>query len=319
MSRSRRSILAVPGNNLKMIGKAKDFQVDQIFLDLEDAVSPASKFEARTIVEGVFLEHPGTERDFKAGILSVRINGLGTPWIEADLEFLGSGAARSIDSVILPKASSVDDMTWLDNELSKVERLCRLPDRSIEVDAQIENAMGVIHAEAIATAPRVVSLSFGPADYMANVGMPSPVVTNQPVGYEIADAFHYPMIKILSAARAAGIAAVDGPFLEVHNLEMFGASARRARALGFDGKWILHPAQIDLCHEIFTPSQEEFDKAMMDLEAYDYFTSGAGGNRGAFLVGGSMMDEATRKMVQNVALRGQAAGLIQSKHFFPNA
>ena len=298
-----------------MIGKALDFQVDQIFLDLEDAVAPESKSIARTLVSSTLNQRFEKTKKFASKIVSVRINGLGTPWIEEDLALLADGAARGVDTLIFPKASDSHDLVWLDNELSKVEKACGMSHGSIKVDAQIESARGVINADSIAVSPRVVSLAFGPADYMADIGMPSPTVESQPVGYDIADAFHYPMVKVLIAARAAGVSAIDGPTLEVHDLDKFRASARRAWALGFDGKWILHPLQIEPCHEVFTPSQEQFDSAMCLLEAYEYYTSSAGGGKGAVIYRGAMIDEASRKMASTIVARGESAGLVQGKHF----
>lgn len=315
MIHSRRSVLAVPGNSEKMIGKALDFQVDQIFLDLEDAVAPESKPSARRLVSSILNQRFGKTKQFASKIVSVRVNGLSTPWIEEDLALLADGAARGIDTLIFPKATDGHDLVWLDNELSKIEKACGLLHGVIKVDAQIESAKGVINVESIAVSPRIASLAFGPADYMADLGMPSQIVESQPEGYDIADAFHYPMMKILVAARAAGVAAIDGPTLDVHDLDKFRASARRAWALGFDGKWILHPSQIELCHEVFTPSQEQFDSAMCLLEAYKYYTSSAGGGRGAVIYDGAMIDEASRKMALTIAARGESAGMVQGRHF----
>ncbi|MDP1720828.1 MAG: CoA ester lyase [Candidatus Nanopelagicaceae bacterium] len=315
MIHSRRSVLAVPGNSEKMIGKALDFQVDQIFLDLEDAVAPESKSAARTLISSTLNHRFEKTKKFVPKIVSVRINGLGTPWIEEDLALLADGAARGVDTLVFPKASDSHDLVWLDNELSKIEKECGLLHGMIKVDAQIESAKGLINVESIAISPRVVSLAFGPADYMADMGMPSRSIESRPDGYDLADAFHYPMMKILVAARAAGIAAIDGPTLEVHDLDKFRASARRAWALGFDGKWILHPSQVEPCHEVFTPSQEQFDSVMCLLEAYEYYTSSEGGARGAVIYDGAMIDEASRKMALVIAARGESAGLKQGKHF----
>ncbi len=313
MIQSRRSVLAVPGNSEKMIGKALDFQVDQIFLDLEDAVAPEAKAEAQTLISSTLNARYAEERVFAAKIVSVRINGLGTPWIEEDMKLLADGAARGVDTLIFPKVSSSHDLIWLDNEISRIEKSCGLSHGSIKVDAQIESAKGLINVDAIAESPRIVSLAFGPADFMADIGMPSSSVESQPDGYEIADAFHYPMMKILLAARSAGVAAIDGPTLEVHDLDKFRASARRAWALGFDGKWIVHPSQIEPCHAVFTPSQEQFDSAVCLLEAYEFYTSVKG--VGAVIYEGAMIDEASRKMALTVEARGKSAGLVQSKHF----
>ena len=317
VSHSRRSVLAVPGSSEKMIGKSLDFQVDQLFLDLEDAVAPGVKALARDLIANTFDMLERDRREFVAGIVSIRINGATTPWIYDDLSLLASGCGSKINSVIFPKSASLEELKWLDSELSKVEKSCGIALGSIAVDAQIESAQGVVHVEEIACAPRVTSIAFGPADFMADLGMPSPVVTSQPAGYEIADAFHYPMMRILIAARAAGIAAIDGPILEVHSLEKFRESALRACALGFDGKWVLHPSQIDACNEIFTPSQEVFDNAALILEAYDFYTSGIGGSKGAVVYNDAMIDEASRKMAQATFLRGVSSGLKPGKKFIP--
>ena len=315
MIQSRRSILAVPGNSEKMIGKALHFQVDQLFLDLEDAVAPESKGQARTLLSSTLNARFAKEKVFTSKIVSVRVNGLGTSWIEEDMKLLADGAARGVDTVIFPKVSSSHDLHWLDNEISRIEKSCGLAHSSIKVDVQIESAKGLINVVEIAQSPRVVSLAFGPADFMADIGMPSPSVESQPDGYEIGDIFHYPMMKILLAARSAGVAAIDGPTLEVHDLDKFKVSARRAWALGFDGKWILHPSQIEPCHMVFTPSQEQFDSASCLLEAYEFYTSAEGGGRGAVIYEGAMIDEASRKMALTIAARGEAAGLVQRKHF----
>ena len=312
MIQSPRSVLAVPGNSEKMIGKALDFQVDQLFFDLEDSVAPDSKAPARTLISSTLNARLTGERVFRANIVSLRINGLGTPWIEEDMAMLEEGAGQGVDTIIFPKVSSGHDLIWLDNEISKIEKRCGLAHGSIKVDAQIESAKGLLNVESIAESPRVISLAFGPADFMADIGMPSLAVENQPEGYEIADAFHYPMMKILVAARSAGVSAIDGPTLEVNDLDKFRASARRAWALGFDGKWILHPSQIEPCHKVFTPSQGQFDSAISLLEAYEYHTAVEG--RGAVIYNGAMIDEALRKMALKVEIRGKSAGMVQSTH-----
>ena len=317
MSRSRRCVVAVPGSSEKMIGKSLEFQVDQVFLDLEDAVAPGMKAQARELIGKTFDSLAKEKSHFKAGIVSIRVNGTGTPWLAEDLDFLSQGAGKHIDAIIFPKSSSADEMKWLDSELSKVERTCGIKQGAIAVDVQIETAQGLINVEEIAKAPRISSVAFGPADFMADLGMPSSDVTSQPTGYEIADIFHYPLMKILVAARAAGVSALDGPVLDVHNLDKFKASAMRARAMGFDGKWVLHPSQIDACNEIFTPSQEVFDAASLLLQAYEYYTSAAGGSKGAVIYDGAMIDEASRKMALSTHARGISAGLKPGKQFNP--
>lgn len=300
-SRARRSVFAVPGSSEKMIGKALEFQVDQVFLDLEDAVAPEAKASARKLV------HSAALKKFTAPIVSVRINAVDSLWFADDLELLRSGIGSSIDSVILPKVSSANDVEKLSRILSDIEIDSARTEGSITIDAQIESAKGLINCEAIAEHPRVSSLNFGPADFMADLGMPAEEVTSN----------EYALMRILVAARAFGIAAIDGPTLEVRDISKFKTSATKAAAMGFDGKWVLHPDQIDACHEIFTPTQERFDEASCLLEAYEYFTSASGGAKGAAIYKGAMIDEASRKMALAIFARGSAAGLQPSRHFAP--
>ena len=300
-AQAQRSVFAVPGSSEKMIGKALEFQVDQIFLDLEDAVAPDAKAQARDLIGSV------RTKNFTAPIVSVRINGLNTNWFADDLELLRSSAGAWIDSVILPKVASVEDVNFLAGELEKIETTFNRSKGSIAIDAQIESAQGLVNCEAIARHPRVRSLNFGPADFMADLGMTSEVVSSN----------EYALMRVLVAARAAGKAAIDGPTLEVRDITKFENSARISAAMGFDGKWVLHPDQIESCHRIFTPSQERFDEASCLVEAYEYFTSQAGGAKGAAIYKGAMIDEASRKMALTTCARGRAAGLSPSRHFQP--
>jgi citrate lyase subunit beta/citryl-CoA lyase len=297
----RRSIFAVPASSEKMIEKAKGFAVDQLFLDLEDAVAPEAKSQARQLIAGL------NGNDFKASIVSIRINAIDTPWFSEDVELLKSKAGSWVDSIILPKVHTVNEIEVFSKHLTEIENTSGRAKGSIAIDAQIESAKGLINCEAIAACERVTSLNFGPADFMADLGAPSQSVTSH----------EYALMKILVAARAAGIAALDGPTLEVREISKFEASAQIAAAMGFDGKWVLHPDQIESCHRIFTPSQERFDDAACLLEAYEYFTSAAGGAKGAAIYMGAMIDEASRKMALAVVARGGASGLKQIKIFTP--
>lgn len=298
-SRARRSVFAVPGSSEKMIGKALEFQVDQIFLDLEDAVAPESKALARELISSA------GQKKFMAPMVSVRINALGSAWYSDDVEMLKSGVGLWIDSIILPKVRDVRDIDEVAQMLDSIEKSLGRENGSISIDAQIESAHGLVNCEAIAGAARVGSLNFGPADFMADLGMTAEEVTSN----------EYALMRVLVAARAAGIAAIDGPTLEVRELPKFERSASISAAMGFDGKWVLHPDQIDSCHKIFTPSQERFDEASCLLEAYEYFTSVAGGAKGAAIYKGAMIDEASRKMALAIVSRGVAAGLRPTIHF----
>lgn len=284
-----------------MIEKAKSFGVDQVFLDLEDAVAPEAKFQARQLIAALNGD------DFKAAIVSIRINAINTPWFNEDIELLKSGTGSWIDSIILPKVHTANDVEVFSKQLAEIEKTLGRVKGSIAIDAQIESAKGLVNCEAIAACERVSSLNFGPADFMADLGAPAESVTSH----------EYALMKILVAARAAGIAALDGPTLEVREISKFEASAQIAATMGFDGKWVLHPDQIESCHRIFTPSQERFDDAACLLEAYEYFTSAAGGAKGAAIYKGAMIDEASRKMALAVVGRGRASGLNQIKRFLP--
>ena len=297
----RRSFFAVPASSEKMIEKAKNFAVDQIFLDLEDAVAPDAKAHARILISSQSKNH------FMAPIVSIRINAIETPWFNDDLEMLESGVGAWIDSIVLPKVNTTSDISIFSKHLSDIEKNVGRPNGSIKIDAQIESAKGLVNCEAIASCERITSLSFGPADFMADIGAPS----------ESVNSHEYALMKILVAARAAGIAALDGPTLEVREISKFEASAQIAAEMGFDGKWVLHPDQIESCHRIFSPSQERFDEAACLLEAYEHFTSAAGGAKGAAIYRGAMIDEASRKMALTVVARGAASGLKQFKKFTP--
>ena len=300
-SRSQRSVFAVPGSSEKMIGKALDFQVDQLFLDLEDGVAPDAKSAARDLINSA------GQKKFQSPLVSIRVNALESAWVDADIELLASGVGRWINSVILPKVRHIDDIKVFSEALNKVEQSVKRERGSITIDAQIESAQGLVNCESIAQADRVTSLNFGPADFMADLGATSEEVTSN----------EYALMKILVAARAAGIAAIDGPTLEVRDITKFEKSARISAAMGFDGKWVLHPDQIESCHRVFTPSQDRFDDASCLLEAYEHFTSSSGGAKGAAIYKGAMIDEASRKMALSVYNRGAAAGLRAGRHFIP--
>ncbi|HEV2935942.1 MAG TPA: aldolase/citrate lyase family protein, partial [Streptosporangiaceae bacterium] len=200
-----------------------------------------------------------------------------------------------------------------------IEKAVGLPVGRIGIEAQIENAAGLVKVDAIAAAsPRLETIIFGPADFMASINMRSLVVGEQPPGYP-ADAYHYILMRILIAARAHGLQAIDGPYLQVRNADGFREVAGRAAALGFDGKWVLHPDQIAAANEIFSPSQDDYDHAELILDAHDWYTSAAGGGRGSAMLGDEMIDEASRKMALVIAAKGRAAGLSRTSKFEPPA
>ncbi|MBB0992318.1 CoA ester lyase [Dietzia kunjamensis] len=304
-ARPRRTVLAVPGSSVKMIDKARGLPVDEVFLDLEDAVAGPAKEEARQNVVAAL-----NGGDFAAPTVVVRVNAWDTEYTVRDVtEIVGRAGAR-VDALLLPKARSAAEVVALDLVLTQVEKAAGLPVGHIGIEPQIEDALGLTNIDQIATAsPRVLTLVFGPADFMASVGMRTLTVGEQPEGYAPGDAYHHVLMTILVAARAHDLQAIDGPFLKVRDVEGFRRAAARTAALGFDGKWVLHPAQVDAGNEVFSPRQEEFDQAEAILAAYARSTSVEGGARGAVMFGDEMLDEASRKMAMVVSARGRAGGM----------
>jgi citrate lyase subunit beta/citryl-CoA lyase len=290
-----------------MIEKAKGLAADEVFLDLEDAVAPDAKAHARTVVAAA-LAGPG----WAGQLRGVRVNDWTTPWTHTDVIDVVSAAGAHLDVVVLPKVTDAGHVRALDLLLTQLERVHGLPVGRIGIDAQIEDARGLTNIDAIAAAPRVQALVLGPADLMASLNMRTLVVGEQPEGYDVGDAYHHVLMTILIAARANGVAAVDGPYLKVRDVEAFRGVAGRSAALGYDGKWVLHPDQIAAGNEIFSPRQAEYDRAELILEAYAWHTSAAGGARGAVMLGEEMIDEASRKMALVVAAKGRAAGMTRT-------
>ncbi|MDG4666229.1 CoA ester lyase [Mycobacterium sp. 236(2023)] len=309
--RPRRTCLSVPGSSEKMIQKAKTLAADEVFLDLEDAVAADAKAQARAQVAAALAE-PG----WSGQLRGVRVNDWTTPWTHADIIEVVSRAGASLDLVVLPKVTDVSHVIALDLLLSQLEAIHDLPPGHIGIEAQIEDAKGLTNIDAIASAPRVHALVLGPADMMASLNMRTLEVGEQPEGYDVGDAYHHVLMRILVAARANGIAAIDGPYLKVRDVESFRRVAGRSAALGYDGKWVLHPDQITAGNEIFSPRQEAYDHAELILEAYEWHTSRAGGARGAVMLGDEMIDEASRKMALVVAGKGRAAGMQRTGERF---
>ncbi|WP_410870483.1 HpcH/HpaI aldolase/citrate lyase family protein [Nocardia sp. A7] len=304
----RRSVLAVPGSNPKMIAKAKTMPVDEVFLDLEDAVARGAKAAARANIVAA-LNEPG----WGAQLRVVRVNDWSTEWTYADVISVVEGAGRWIDAILLPKVTDAGQVRALDLLLTQLEKASGLEVGRIGIEPQLENALGLRNIDAIATAsPRVQALVFGPADFMASINMRTLVVGEQPEGYDVGDAYHHILMTILLAARAHGLQAIDGPYLQIRDVDGFRRAAGRTAALGFDGKWVLHPGQVDACNEIFSPRQADYDRAELILETYAFHTSEAGGARGAVMLGDEMIDEASAKMAQVIADKGRAAGMTRT-------
>ncbi|KAB8191282.1 CoA ester lyase [Nonomuraea phyllanthi] len=309
--RSRRSVLAVPGSNPRFLAKARTLPVDEVFLDLEDSVAPLAKEQARANVVAALREGGWTGKT-----RVVRVNDLTTQWTYRDVIEVVEGAGEFLDCVMLPKVQDPTQVVWLDTLLTQIEKTMGHTVGRIGIEAQIENARGLVNADAIAgSSERLETLVFGPADLMASINMRTLVVGEQPPGYVEGDAYHYILMRLLMAARTHDLQVIDGPYLQIKDLDGFRRAARRSAALGFDGKWVLHPSQVDAANEVFSPSQEDYDHAELILEAYEYYTSVE--RRGAVMLGDEMIDEASRKMALVVAAKGRAAGLSRTKSFTP--
>ncbi|HYI43938.1 MAG TPA: CoA ester lyase [Actinomycetota bacterium] len=303
--RARRSCLSVPGSSPKMLGKAPGLPADQVFMDLEDSVAPLAKEEARgNVIEAL------NGNDWGEKTVVVRINSIDTQWAADDLTTVVSGAGKNIDCIMVPKVQHAHEVMFVDHMLRMIEIKTGL-DKRIGIEAQIETATGLKNVHEIAHASdRTETLILGPADMSASLGLPT-VTAGLPMPGYPGDHWHYVLERILVAARDAGLQVIDGPYLLIKDLDGFREMAMRARALGYDGKWALHPGQIDVLNEVFTPTQDEYDKAEALLEAYKHATDVE--QRGAVMFGNEMIDEASRKMAVQFAERGRAAGMSQQK------
>ena len=205
---------------------------------------------------------------------------------------------------MLPKASTADQVRALDLVITQAEQQAGLPVGRIGLEVQIEDAAGLLHvAEIAAASPRTESLVFGPGDYMASMGMASLSVGAGIPGYP-GDHFHHVLSTILVAARAHGLAAIDGPYVAIQDVAGFRASARRAAALGYDGKWVIHPSQIEVGNEVFSPDPAHLERAQRIIGAYAEATERSHGAVGALVVDGEMVDEAGVKLARATLARG---------------
>jgi citrate lyase subunit beta/citryl-CoA lyase len=288
-----------------MLGKAPGLPADQVFMDLEDSVAPLAKEEARgNVIEAL------NNNDWGEKTVVVRINSIDTQWAADDLTTVVLGAGAKIDCIMVPKVQHAHEVMFVDHMLRMIEIKAGL-DKRIGIEAQIETATGLKNVHDIAHASdRTETLILGPADMSASLGLPT-VTAGLPMPGYPGDHWHYVLERILVAARDAGLQVIDGPYLLIKDLDGFREMAMRARALGYDGKWALHPGQIDVLNEVFTPTQDEYDKAEALLEAYKHATDVE--QRGAVMFGNEMIDEASRKMAVQFAERGRAAGMSQQK------
>lgn len=292
MNQSRRSELAVPGNNPRFIAKAAGSEADLVFLDLEDAVAPAERPAARRqIIQGL------REHDWSGKLRAVRVNPVTSPSFYDDVITVVEGAGEHIDVIILPKVNVPGDVYMLDMLLQQIEGKLGMTPR-ITIEAQIETAQGMLNVESIATSSRrLTALNFGPGDYAASLGVPL-----LQIGGEVADypghIWHAALSRIVVAARAAGIEVIDGPYGAYKDAEGLRRSALLARALGCDGKWAIHPDQIAVINEVFSPSEAEVTQAQAIMERYR--AALADESRGAVAHGHEMIDAASLRMAERI-------------------
>lgn len=301
----RRSCLSVPGSSERFLEKAPTIPADMSFLDLEDSVAPLEKEAARGKVVRAIRELPWDDR-----VLCVRVNAWDTKWTYQDVIEVVGGAGERLDEIMLPKVQSAADVIAMDLLLTQVEKNFGLPIGHIGIEAQIESTLGLINVEEIcASSKRLETIVFGPADFAASMEMP--VLTG---GVQIptypGDHFHYVFSKILMAGRAYGLQVIDGPYLKIRDIEGLHDYCQRTANLGYDGKWALHPDQVTEINKIYSPTQEQFDRANAILDAYKEATEGD--RKGAVMFGDEMIDEASRKMAIKFVSRGERAGLKRS-------
>jgi len=284
-----------------MLAKAATLAADQVFLDLEDAVSPLEKVDARDRVVEALRTH-----DYSGKTRVVRVNGVTTRWCLGDVTAIVGGAGDRLDCIMVPKVEDAGQLHFIDHLLTQLETEHELPNR-IGIEAQIENARGAMNIREIAQAtPRLETLIFGPGDYAANMGVGQLVIGSISPEYP-GDQWHWVLSQIVTAARAYGVQAIDGPYTDIKDTDGYRRMCRRARLIGYDGKWVLHPAQVEIANEEFSPSQAEFDEARRLLDAYEHATQVE--RKGAVMHEGQMIDEASRKIAEQVVARGAAAGM----------
>ena len=297
--RAPRSLLAVPASNLEMAGKALASAADAVFLDLEDAVAPDEKARARGQVVRALRE-----LDWRDRPTLYRANALDTPYFYRDVIEVVEEAGEDLDSILVPKVQRPEDLQAVAILLSQIELSVGLERGKIGLEAQIESAEGLVNVDVIARATdRLEALHFGPGDFAASVRMPQRSIGAMDEWDEAypGHRFHYAMQRIVVAARAAGLRVVDGPLADYRDEEGLRESSLIARSLGFDGKWCIHPAQIEVVNEVFSPTEREVEWAEKVVGAYEE-ASAAG--RGAISVDGQMVDAASIKMARTILDRG---------------
>jgi citrate lyase subunit beta/citryl-CoA lyase len=291
--RLQRSELAVPGSNPGMFEKAADSAADYVFLDLEDAVSPGDKVQARkNIIECL---HDIDWRS-KGKTISVRINSIDTHYMYRDLVDLVEQAGDRVDTILIPKVGVAADVYMVDAMLTQIEEAEGFSNR-IGIEALIETTLGMANVDTIATSsPRLEAMHFGVADYAASCRARTTNIGGLNPDYP-GDQWHHGLSRMLVACRAYGLRPIDGPFGDFKDPDGYRLGARRAAAMGYEGKWAIHPSQIELANEVYSPPAEEVDRARRILVALE---EAAAQGKGAAQLDGRMIDAASARMAQNL-------------------
>jgi malyl-CoA/(S)-citramalyl-CoA lyase len=308
--RLHRSELAVPGTNLRAMEKAPTLGADLVFLDLEDSVAPDDKERARANV----IEALGPPGRWDRSAVSVRINGLDTPWCYRDVIEVVEACGDVLDTVLVPKVGAPSDVEFVATLLDQIEQRNGWPAGRIGVHVLIETAKGMANVEAIARArpDRLEAMVFGVADYAASVRARTTNIGGANPGYAVltdpsgadglreehwGDQWHYAISRMVAACRAEGLRPIDGPFGDLQDPAGYRAAARRAAALGCEGKWAIHPSQVELANDVFTPGDEEVERARRILAAME---GAAKEGRGAVALDGRLIDAASIRMAENL-------------------
>jgi malyl-CoA/(S)-citramalyl-CoA lyase len=302
--RLQRSELAVPGSQPGLFRKALEGEADYIFLDLEDAVAPADKEQARRNVIAGLLEYDWRER---GKTICVRINGIDTHYMYRDVVDVVEQAGDRLDAILIPKVGVPADVYLVDALLSQIEAAKGFSER-IGIDVLIETALGMANVEAIAQASRrLEAMHFGVADYAASCRARTVNIGGLNPDYP-GDQWHAALSRMVVACRAYGLRPIDGPFGDFKDADGYLDAARRGAALGIEGKWAIHPSQIALANQVFTPPAAEVQRARRILDALD---QAAREGKGAAQLDGRMIDAASARMAQNVVNTAEAIGKRQ--------
>jgi len=292
-SRLQRSELAVPGSSPKMFEKALSSAADYVFLDLEDAVSPNDKISARANIIKALNEMNWREN---GKTISVRINSLDTHYMYSDLVEIVEQAGENIDTILVPKAGTGSDVYMVDCLLTQIEANKNIKNK-IGIECLIETALGMSNIKEIAkSSERLEALHFGVADYAASLRARTVVIGGLNPDYP-GDQWHHGLSELVMTCRAYGLRAIDGPFGDFNDPEAYIAAAKRGAAIGIEGKWAIHPSQIDLANDVFSPPEAEVNKAKRILEELD---KAAKEGKGAAQLDGRMIDAASARMADNV-------------------